>query len=77
MPAPREGGASTFRDWVADETDIQGEVAEAALHHKNADKVEGSYQRSQLLKKRRACMELWANWCDGIAPPVKEEESQL
>jgi integrase len=79
---PLQGGAditvhgfrSTFRDFIADETDIQGEIAEAALHHKKADRVEGSYQRSQLMKKRRACMELWANWCDGIAPPAKDEE---
>jgi integrase len=71
------GFRSTFRDWVADETDIQGEVAEAALHHKKADKVEGSYQRSQLLKKRRALMELWANWCDGIAPAKQEEPTNI
>ncbi len=41
------------------------EIAEAALAHALADKVEAAYRRSDLFDKRRALMEAWARYCDG------------
>jgi integrase len=61
------GFRSTFRDWVAERTDTPGEVAEAALAHAVADKVEAAYRRTDYLEKRRALMEAWGHFC--VTPP--------
>jgi integrase len=53
------GFRSTFRDWAADTTTFQRELAEAALAHKLENKVEAAYQRSDMLEKRRALMKSW------------------
>ncbi len=57
------GFRSTFRDWAAEATDYPREVAEAALAHVLADKVEAAYRRGDLFEKRRAMMEDWAGYC--------------
>ena len=57
------GFRSTFRDWVAEQTDFPGEVAEAALAHVVGDKVEAAYRRGDLFEKRRKLMEAWAAFC--------------
>ena len=58
------GFRSSFRDWVAEKTNYQGEVAEAALAHAIPNKVEAAYRRTDFLEKRRAMMQDWANYCD-------------
>jgi len=45
------GFRSTFRDWAAEETTAPREVAEAALAHTLADKVEAAYRGSDLFEK--------------------------
>jgi integrase len=57
------GFRSAFRDWVAEETNVPGEVAEAALAHANTNKVEAAYKRTDFLEKRRALMRDWADFC--------------
>ena len=57
------GFRSSFRDWVAEETNHSPEVAEMALAHKIANKVEAAYRRGKLIERRRALMEDWANYC--------------
>lgn len=57
------GFRSAFRDWVAEETNYPGEVAEAALAHTVANKVEAAYRRTDFLEKRRALMREWAAFC--------------
>jgi integrase len=57
------GFRSTFRDWVAEATNHQGEVAEAALAHTVTGKTEAAYQRGTMLEKRRRLMEDWAGFC--------------
>ena len=47
------GFRSSFRDWVAEETDFDGAVAEMALAHTIENKVEAAYRRGNLLEKRR------------------------
>jgi integrase len=54
------GFRSSFRDWVAEETNFQAEVAEMALAHAVKSKVGAAYRRGQLLAKRAELMEAWA-----------------
>jgi integrase len=60
------GFRSTFRDWAAECTDFPTEVAEMALAHVVADKVEAAYRRGDLFQKRRALAEAWASFCAGV-----------
>jgi integrase len=57
------GFRSSFRDWVAEETDYQGEVAEAALAHTISNKVEAAYRRTDFFAKRKNLMRDWADFC--------------
>lgn len=61
------GMRSAFRDWVSEETNFPGDVAEAALAHVISNKVEAAYRRGKLLAKRREMMTAWANYCEGSA----------
>lgn len=54
------GFRSSFRDWAAEQTDVAGEVVEAALAHTVANKVEAAYRRTDYLAKRRSLMDGWA-----------------
>lgn len=58
------GFRSTFRDWVAEETDHSGEVAEMALAHQISNRVEAAYRRGNLLMRRRQLMEDWEKFCE-------------
>lgn len=57
------GFRSTFRDWAAEKTNFAREVAEGALAHVVADKVEAAYRRTDLFEKRRLLMEAWSDFC--------------
>jgi integrase len=59
------GFRSSFRDYVAEQTDVSREVSEKALSHAVRDKTEAAYFRSSLLAKRRALMQEWADFCVG------------
>jgi integrase len=59
------GLRSTFRVWVAERTDFDGEMAEIALAHKVGSKVRQAYDRSDLLEKRRAMMAEWGEFLGG------------
>lgn len=56
------GFRSTFRDWAAERTDFQNEVAEVALAHVISNQAEAAYRRGELFEKRRALMEAWAKF---------------
>ena len=62
VDATAHGFRSTFRDWVSEETDFPGEVAEMALAHAIGSKVEAAYRRGKLLEKRRELMDAWARF---------------
>ena len=62
------GFRSTFRDWAAEQTDHPNHVVEMALAHTIGDKVEAAYRRSDLLEKRRALMQDWADYCQAAQP---------
>ena len=57
------GFRSTFRDWVSEETDHSPEVAEMALAHTIANKVEAAYRRGKLLERRRLLLSDWESHC--------------
>ncbi|CAH0356959.1 Prophage integrase IntA [Sphingobium sp. CECT 9361] len=60
VPVTVHGFRSSFRDWVADKTDVPREVAEAALAHAVENKVEAAYRRTEFFEKRRVLMAAWA-----------------
>jgi integrase len=64
------GFRSTFRDWVSEETNFPGEIAEAALAHAIQNKTEAAYRRGDLLEKRRKLMDAWGSYCDGAGGKV-------
>jgi integrase len=63
IDATVHGFRSTFRDWVADNTNYPGEVAEAALAHAVPNKIEAAYRRTDFLEKRKMLMSDWGNYC--------------
>lgn len=65
------GFRSSFRDWAAERTNFPREVAEMALAHTIADKVEAAYRRGDLFEKRRQLADAWSNYCER-APEPKE-----
>ena len=56
------GLRSTFRDWASERTNVPHEVAEMALAHAVRDKTEAAYRRGDLLTKRAALMQQWADF---------------
>jgi len=64
------GFRSTFRDWAAERTNFPAEVAEMALAHTVADKVEAAYRRGDMFDKRRQIMDAWAKFCATTAAPA-------
>ncbi|MGR4929293.1 tyrosine-type recombinase/integrase [Bradyrhizobium sp. CAR08] len=63
------GFRSTFKDWASEQTSYPNEVSEMALAHKVGGKVENAYRRTDLFNKRRALMDEWAAFCDGVERP--------
>lgn len=63
LPYTVHGFRSAFRDWAAEQTNYPGEVAEAALAHTVANRVEAAYRRTNYLDKRREMMAVWGAFC--------------
>ena len=57
---------AAFRTWAA-ETGVEEVLAEAALAHVEG-KVKRSYQHSDRLEPRRAVMQAYADFIDGVTP---------
>ena len=59
------GFRSTFRDWIAEQTDASREVAESCLAHVRGNgetATQRAYFRSDLLERRRTLMQDWADF---------------
>jgi integrase len=65
------GFRSAFSDWCAEQTNFPSEVREMALAHTVGDKVEAAYRRGDLLQKRFALAEAWAQYCAQPGPERK------
>jgi integrase len=57
------GFRSTFRDYVAEQTNTPQRTAEHALAHGLKDASEAAYQRGDLIQKREILMQQWADYC--------------
>ena len=62
-PVTTHGFRSTFRDWSEEMTSFPHRVKESALAHQISNAVERSYNRAELLAKRRSLMDQWARFC--------------
>ena len=65
LEARPHGFRSSFRDWCSEATDAPREIAEMCLGHTVGSEVERAYARSDLLEKRAALMQRWADHCAG------------
>ena len=70
IAAVPHGFRSSFRDWCAEMTTYPNEVAEMALAHTVANKVEAAYRRGDLFTKRRQLMQDWSNYVMGRSPLI-------
>jgi integrase len=61
------GLRASFKTWASEATAFAPEIVEVALAHKRGDKVEQSYEKGDLLEKRRRLMQAWSDYC---AKPV-------
>ncbi|MDA9918914.1 tyrosine-type recombinase/integrase [Porticoccaceae bacterium] len=59
------GFRSTMRDYLAEQTDIDRDVAEMILAHTVGNAVEKAYRRGDLLDKRRVAMQIWSDYATG------------
>jgi integrase len=73
-PDPRSGRLavphglrSTFRDWTAERTEYERDMAEIALAHTVGSTVERAYRRGDMIEKRRQMMAAWARFLKGEA----------
>lgn len=74
------GFRSTFRDWAADITHYQNHIVEMALQHVVSGEVEAAYRRGELLAKRTALMQDWADYIamvtsENVIPLLAKEAS--
>ena len=70
-PAVPHGLRSTFRTWAA-ERGADRDMAEMQLAHDVASDVERSYQRSDMLDRRRSLLEAWSRFLSGVDAQVIE-----
>ena len=56
------GFRSSFKNWTLEQTDTPWAVSEEALAHSLGNATEQAYARSDLFERRRALMQLWADY---------------
>lgn len=71
VQAVPHGFRSTFRDWAAECTSYPRDMAEMALAHAIADKVEAAYRRGDMFEKRRRMMSDWAAFLARVELPAE------
>ena len=69
VPAVPHGFRSTFRDWASERTNYPRDVAEMALAHAIANKVEAAYRRGDMFEKRALMMADWAQFLARVEQP--------
>ena len=62
-PITAHGFRATFRIWAEEAVSFPNEVIEQAMGHVVGNAVERAYRRTDVLEKRRALMEAWADYC--------------
>ncbi|WP_243613530.1 tyrosine-type recombinase/integrase [Shimia aestuarii] len=76
LEARPHGFRTSLREWLAECTTAQHEVAEMVLAHKTDSSVVRSYRRTDFLDQRRPLMERWAQHCCGQDGQVVRMVSQ-
>src|SRR5271166_1916770 len=66
-PITAHGFRATFRTWAEEVATVPHAVVEQAMGHQVGTQVERAYRRTDVLDKRRALMEAWAQWCEPSA----------
>ena len=69
-PITAHGFRSSFRTWAEEVATFPHAVIEQAMGHQVGTQVERAYRRTDILEKRRAMMEAWAQWCEPKAANV-------
>lgn len=69
--ATPHGFRSTFRMWAAEKTKFPDEICEIALSHSVGTATTRSYNRGNLLERRRPLMDRWANFVMERSTPPK------
>ena len=59
------GMRSTFRDYIAEQTDFDEATAETVLAHTYGSATEKAYRRGDLIEKRRRLMQHWSDYAYG------------
>lgn len=72
----QHGFRSTLLTWCAEEGIASREVAKMAIAHNVRDQLEAAYNRSELLGKRRALMQNWADFIDEPGGCILSQISQ-
>jgi integrase len=68
--ATTHGLRASFRTWCGD-VGVEHEVSEACLAHGAGDAVVQAYNRAEMVERRRAVMQRWADWLDPKKPDNK------
>jgi integrase len=64
---------SSFSTWANDTAAARPDVVEAALAHREADKVRAAYNRASFNAERRALLLAWARYCAGEQSKAVEQ----
>ncbi|RUT30885.1 DUF4102 domain-containing protein [Pseudomonas sp. PAMC 29040] len=75
--ATPHGFRTTFRMWAAEKTKFPDEICEVALSHTVGNATTRSYNRGNLLERRRPLMDRWANFVMERINPPKTKEKRL
>ena len=67
LEAVPHGFRSTFRDWAGETTHHPRDAVELCLAHAIDTKTEAAYRRADMLEKRAAIMQEWADYAAPIA----------
>jgi integrase len=62
---PLHGFRATLSTWAREQTDYPAEVIEAAINHKQPDKVVAAYARTTYFDRRRDLFQDWADYAFG------------
>ena len=71
------GFRSSFKNWTLEQTDTPWAVSEAALAHILGNSTEQAYARSDLFDRRRALMQLWADYVTGESQGKSEQRNPI
>jgi integrase len=63
-PITAHGFRATFRTWAEEVATFPHAVIEQAMGHQVGTQAERAYRRTDVLDKRLAVMEAWAQWCE-------------